>query len=189
MFYTKDLLRAYVESHGFEIGDYSYGGFGVHIWDTSSRLIMGKFCSVGGGVELIFGGNHRVDWVTTYPFSALSHFWPEASHIVGHPAGQGDIRIGNDVWIGLKAMILPGVTIGDGAAIAAGSVVTRDVPPYAIAGGNPARVIRFRFEPDIVDALLKLQWWEWPDDVLKRKMPLLLNPDPRELLREEGFCV
>lgn len=139
-FYTKDLIK---KPRGLvEIGDFTYGKPKILYYDASTKLKIGKFCSISDEVTIVLGGNHRYDWVTTYPFSALYKEWPEASGIIGHPASKGDIVIGNDVWIGFGSIILSGVKIGDGAVIGAGSVVTKDVLPYTIAGGNPAVEIK-----------------------------------------------
>ncbi len=173
-FYTRDLLKAKADQHGWSIGAFSYGEPIVHMWGGDGRLVIGKYCSIGGSVSILLGGNHRMDWVTTYPFSALR---PEAAHVAGHPATNGDVVIGNDVWIGQVAVILSGVTIGDGACIAAYSVVTKDVAPYSIVGGNPARVIRARFPQDQVEALLDLAWWDWPDEELAPFFDLMLSGD------------
>lgn len=162
--------------HAFDIGDFSYGVPTVFWWREPATLVIGKFCSFSNGVEIFLGGNHRVDWTTTYPFSHLSH-WPEAAHLEGHPATKGDVRIGNDVWVGYKAMILSGVTLGDGAVVGAGAVVSSDVPAYAIVAGNPARVIRLRFSIDIIQRLLEVRWWEWEIGRIRDHIPLLMQPD------------
>ena len=121
------------------------------------------------------GGEHRVDWVTTYPFSAI---WPAvAGHIPGHPKTKGNVIIGNDVWIGMNVFILSGVTIGDGAVVGAGALVSKDVPPYAIVGGNPAKIIRYRFDPQTIKKLLSIAWWNWSDDEIIKAMPFLLSND------------
>jgi acetyltransferase-like isoleucine patch superfamily enzyme len=106
--------------------------------------------------------NHRVDWISTYPFPAFTDKFPEAKGIEQFVTTKGDVTIGNDVWIGQHVTILSGVTIGDGAVIGAHSVVGKSIPPYAIAVGNPARVIRYRFDEKTIEMLLKIQWWNWP---------------------------
>ena len=162
------------------MGQGSYGNPEVLSWGEGTCAIVGKYCSIAPGVTLMLGGEHRVDWVTTYPFSAL---WPEAKHIQGHPKTKGNILIGNDVWIGKDALILSGVTVGDGAVIAAKAVVAKNVPPYAIVGGNPARIIRYRFEPEIVQKLLKAAWWDWPMSEIKQVLPFLLSNDLTHFLK------
>ena len=115
---------------------------------------------------------HRPDWVTTYPFNIL---WPECNNFSGHPATKGNVIIGNDVWVGYGATILSGVSIGTGAIIGAKSVVTANVPPYAIVAGNPARVLRSRFSETIITRLIASKWWELPRERLLMLMPILLS--------------
>lgn len=158
----------------FDIGVGSYGDIEVHRFGEATTLTIGKYCSLADGVQIMLGGGHRTEWVTTYPFSAL-----DAQHkiISGHPVSKGSVVIGNDVWIGREAMILSGVMIGDGAVVGARSVVARDVPPYAIIAGNPAQVIRFRFSENQRAALKRIAWWDWPRERIDAAMPMLLNDD------------
>ena len=142
---------------------------------AGARLTIGRYGSIADGVEILLGGNHRTDWVTTYPFPALPGLWPEAAGIAGSHTTRGDVVIGHDVWLGSQAMILSGVTIGTGAVVAARAVVTRDVPPYAIAGGNPARVLRMRFEEAEIASLLASRWWELPREDVLQLMPILMS--------------
>ncbi|NEP83937.1 MAG: CatB-related O-acetyltransferase [Okeania sp. SIO3B3] len=124
------------------------------------KLVIGKFCSIASGVKFILnGGNHRTDWLTTYPFPVFGDGWEKA--MPDSFPNKGDIVIGNDVWLGYNATIMPGITVGDGAIVATQAVVTRDVPPYAIVGGNPADIIRKRFDDPTIERLLKIQWWNW----------------------------
>jgi chloramphenicol O-acetyltransferase type B len=146
----------------------------VHDWGADATLRIGAFCSLASEVQIFLGGNHRPDWVTTYPFNVV---WPAGNHIKGSPSSKGDVIIGNDVWIGHGAVILSGVTIGDGAVIGARAVVAKDVPPYGIAAGNPARVVRMRFDDTTIERLLNIQWWSWEDARIERYLPLLLNQD------------
>ena len=135
--------------------------------------MIGRFCSIAIDVTISLG-NHRTDIVSTYPFSTLAPWWPEAS---GYPdrTTSGDVVIGNDVWIGKGVFISSGVTVGDGAVLAAGSVVTRDVPPYAIVGGVPAKVIKYRFSPEVIASLLNIAWWDWSDEEVARHLPLMMT--------------
>lgn len=174
---TRDVLAEF----GYTVGEFTYGVPAVWSWGEPATLVIGKYCSLSTQIEIFLGGNHRTDFVTTYPFSAIAQ-WPEAANIEGHPASRGDVRIGNDVWIGMGAMILSGVTIGDGAAIAARAVVTHDVPPYAIVAGNPARVVRMRFPDAIIQDLLKVRWWDWDVARVRRYIPLLMQPDISKFL-------
>lgn len=158
----------------YSIGRGTYGAPSIRSLGEGSTLKMGSFCSISSGVQIFLGGEHRTDWVTTYPFNIM---WKAGHMIKGHPGTKGDVIIGNDVWIGAEAIILSGVTIGDGAAIAARSVVTRDIPPYTIAGGNPARMIRKRFDENTIQRLLSVRWWDWDDALIESYLPMLLNND------------
>lgn len=135
-------------------------------------LSIGKYCSISTQVLIFLGSEHRTDWVSTYPFPIL---WKEAGSIKGHPSSKGDVSIGNDVYIGYHVIILSGVTIGDGAVIGAGSVVTKDVPPYAIMAGNPATIIRYRFDEETIRRLLEIKWWDWPDEKVKENIHLICD--------------
>ena len=144
----------------------------VYDWNEGSTLSIGAYCSIASGVEIFLGGQHRVDWISTYPFPAKI---PEAAHICDYGGTRGDVRIGSDVWVCSNVMILSGVTIGHGAVIAAGSVVARDVSPYSIVAGNPARLIGWRFDAETRDFLLKTAWWDWSEEEVRRISPMLCN--------------
>lgn len=158
----------------FEVGRGTYGEPKVLHWGESAKLKVGSFCSIADGCKIFLGGNHRTDWVTTYPFSVFSK---TARSIPGHPATRGDVIIGNDVWIGIDSTILSGVKIGNGAVVGACSVVTRDVPAYAIVAGNPAKIIRIRFSPDEVNQLENIAWWDWSEEKINAMISLLLSDD------------
>ena len=181
-FYTKDLLHDHKYKQYFEIGDYTYGNPTVHCWGEGAKLKIGKFCSIAPEVVIFLGGNHRIHWVTTYPFPVLKDEWLEAGHISGHPSTKGDIIIGNDVWIGYSATILSGVKIGDGAVIGTRSVVTKDVNPYAVVAGNPAIEKKKRFSDDVIEKLLEIRWWDWPIDQIKNNVEILCSDNIGELL-------
>lgn len=134
----------------------------------TARVFVGNFCSIYQDVEIIPGGNHHIHTVSSFAFRA--HWNLPGSLEDGMPSSKGDVRIGNDVYIGMGAVILSGVTIGDGAVIGARAVVARDVRPYAVAVGNPAREVRRRFSDDAVDALLEIRWWDWPDEVIRERI-------------------
>jgi len=167
----------------YEIGSYTYGTPSVLDWSQGSTLKVGRYCSFAGGVTIMLGGQHRPDWVTTYPFNQL---FRNARSFRGTPTTKGDVVIGNDVWIATEAMILSGVRIGDGAVISARSVVTRDVPPYAIVAGAPAKVTRFRFSDDQIASLLAIAWWNWPMSKVEAAWPLLLSDDVSEFIARYG---
>jgi acetyltransferase-like isoleucine patch superfamily enzyme len=167
---------------GWQIGDHSYGAPKVRFPDAGARLTIGRFCSFADGVEIFLGGNHRWDWATTYPFSGLRGMWPEAPQTTEHHATRGDVEIGHDVWLGSGAVVLSGVRIGTGAVIAARAVVTQDVEPYGIVGGNPARLIRHRFPPDKVRKLLASKWWDLSRPDIAALIPLLQSTDIEALV-------
>ena len=175
-------LRALVRRYGYEIGDYSYGRPKIRFPETGARLTIGRYCSIADHVEIMLGGNHRMDWATTYPFTALPDLWPSARDLQGSHASKGDITIGHDVWLGSSALILSGVTIGPGAVIAARAVVARDVPAYGIVAGNPARLVRTRFPPETVAALLAGAWWNLPQEEVVPLIPLLQSDRIDDLL-------
>jgi acetyltransferase-like isoleucine patch superfamily enzyme len=178
-FYTKDRLLNCVAS----VGDFTYGLPTVTDFGEGSRLRIGKFCSIAEDVLILLGGNHRTDWITTYPFPALPGVWPNAMGILGHPQSRGDVIIGNDVWIGTGATILSGTTIGDGAVIGARTVVTKNVQAYSIAVGNPMVTPRKRFSDEQVNALLRIRWWDWPIQDIAQHLPLLCSDKVDDLIQ------
>jgi lipopolysaccharide transport system ATP-binding protein len=156
---------------GVTIGEFQSGSMPrIHKWTNKYTLTIGKFCCMGEGVNIIVDGNHRPDWVSTFPLSRL--LLNDFSNL-GHPAGKGNMSIGNDVWIGMNVLILPGVNIGDGAVVAAGAVVAEDVAPYSIVGGVPARFIKSRFTPLQVGWLLNICWWDWDIEKIKENIWLI----------------
>ncbi|MDH5184911.1 MAG: CatB-related O-acetyltransferase [Gammaproteobacteria bacterium] len=176
VFYTGQDKR-YIQ---YEIGEYTYGKPVVNSWGEGATLKIGKFCSIASNVTILLGGNHRIDWVSTYPFSNV---FSDARGFTGHPTTKGDVVIGHDVWIGTESMILSGVTIGSGAVIAACSVVTKDIPPYAIVAGNPAKIIRQRFDQETIESLLEIAWWDWPIENIKQAWPLILSTEIKEFIK------
>ncbi|HEY5532871.1 MAG TPA: CatB-related O-acetyltransferase [Candidatus Anoxymicrobiaceae bacterium] len=166
----------------FEIGEYTYGVPKVVF--PQARLKIGKFCSISWNVTIYLGGNHRLDWIALYPFAGKEHDrWPDVEGVDKYLTTRGDVTIGNDVWIGSDVIIMSGVTIGDGAAIGAGSVITTDVEPYSVVAGNPARVIKKRFSDDDIDKLLRISWWDWPEEKIRRNVHLLSSGDVEGLAR------
>jgi acetyltransferase-like isoleucine patch superfamily enzyme len=170
--------------HGYEIGDYSYGRLQIRSWGEGAKLTIGRYCSFADGVTVFLGGNHRTDWVSTYPFSDFPELWPEARGQVSTLSTRGDVRIGSDVWVGAGATILSGVSIAHGAVIGARAVVAKDVPPYAVLGGNPATVLKLRFDEATVASLLDLAWWDLERDAVARLAPLLQGSDAQALIAE-----
>jgi acetyltransferase-like isoleucine patch superfamily enzyme len=172
--YTREALADMAQELGWNIGEHTYGTPTVLTWQEGTTLKIGKYSSIADNVTIFLGGNHRTDWVTTYPFNVLD---PLAEHIKGHPHSRGDVVIGNDVWLGRGCVIMSGVTIGDGACVAANAVVTRDVAPYTIVGGNPARVIRKRLTDAQIKHLLQIRWWDWPREKIAAVYEQLLSPN------------
>lgn len=151
------------------------------------RLVIGKFCSIACGTRFLFNcANHTLNSLSTYTFPLFYEEWNlEKSNVVSAWDNKGDIIIGDDVWIGYEAVIMSGVHVGNGAIIAARAVVTKDVPPYTIVGGTPAREIRKRFDTDVIKRLLILKWWDWPIDKIRQCLPYIMNGHLDELLSIE----
>ncbi|MBQ9258654.1 MAG: CatB-related O-acetyltransferase [Neisseriaceae bacterium] len=173
------------------VGEFSYfagENFERHVthhYDfIGDKLIIGKFCQIGAGVEFVMNGaNHPMNGVSTFPFYIFAGF-PQTPPPVNELPIKGDTVVGNDVWIGQNAVILPGVHIGDGAIIGANSVVGSDIPPYTIALGNPARLLRKRFDDELIDLLLQLKWWHKDIKQIQTLIPILSETD-REKIKKE----
>ncbi len=161
----------------FDIGKYSWGHLTIANKSPGCTLTVGRYCSFAFGVEVFLGGEHRVDYVTTYRFGKYPPFDQWYRPASDTAVARGDITIGNDVWIGRGAMILSGVTIGDGVIVGAGSVVRQTAPPYAILAGNPARVAGFRFPPEQIEALLRIKWWDWTEEKIVAALDLMMAED------------
>lgn len=166
----QDKFRKRYPNYTLGIG--TYGMPQVHDDEEGTTLRIGAFCSISSAVQIFLGKNHRTDWVSSYPFPA---FFMEASHIHGFGVSRGDVVIGNDVWLCANCIVLSGVCIGHGAVVGAGAVVTRDVEPYSVVAGNPAKHVRWRFDEATRRALLNAAWWDWPLDELREIMPLLCS--------------
>jgi acetyltransferase-like isoleucine patch superfamily enzyme len=176
-----------------QIGKYTYGIFDHNVvWDVEawgydiekkqSKLIVGKYCSIGYNSKFFLGGNHRHDWITTYPFHVKeAHnndvFDSLEKEINGYPLSNGDIIIGNDVWFGENVTVMSGVKIGDGAVVGTNSTVVRDVKPYSIIGGHPAKHIKYRFNDDVIEKLLDIKWWDIEELKLNALLPYMCNND------------
>ncbi len=190
-------LKEAVQGPNVEVGDFTiYNDFVhdprdfqknnvlYHYPVNGDKLTVGKFCSIACGAKfLMTSANHAMGSLSTYVFPIFSEEWGHGMEVTEAWDKRGDIVIGNDVWIGYEAVILSGVTIGDGAIVGARSVVTRDVPPYTIVGGVPARPIRRRFGQETIDALLELRWWDWPLEKLSKNIRAIQHGDLEALLR------
>ncbi len=178
-------LKNVITNANIEVGDYTmYNDFVkdpikfehnnvlYHYPVNHDRLIIGKFCSIACGTKFLFNSaNHALDSLSTYPFPLFSEEWGlKPKNVAESWDNKGDIIIGNDVWIGFEAVILAGVTIGDGAIVGARAVVTKDVAPYTIVGGVPAKPIRKRFDAQTIKALLEIRWWDWDEDKIAQNI-------------------
>ena len=168
-----------------KIGKYTYGfqGITVRRFNSTEVLKIGSFCSIAENITIFLGGNHRTDWITTYPFGHIFKKRLGGQEIIGHPATNGGVTIGNDVWTGSGVTIMSGISIGDGAVISANAHVIKNVSPYAIVGGNPAKHIKFRFDEPTRMALLSLRWWDLDDETIKRIAPRLCTEPTEELIQ------
>lgn len=176
--FRKEKLKFFMRNNsdyaGFEIGEWSYGDPRVPRGDDGTTLRVGRFCSIATGVTILTGCDHCLDWVSAYPFQLVFGY----ERGLPYPSrSKGDVVIGHDVWIGTDAMILSGVSVGNGAVVAARSVVTRDVPPYAVVAGSPARIVKFRFDQPTIEALQEIAWWSWPIEKVEEALPLLMAGD------------
>ena len=185
-------LKSVVTDPAIEVGEYTmYNDFVhdprdfqknnvlYHYPVNGDRLKIGKFCSIACGAKFLFtSANHALGSLSTYPFPIFFEEWGlDAKDIRQAWDKRGDIVIGNDVWIGFEAVILSGVTVGDGAIIGTRTVVTKDVPPYTIVGGAPARPIRRRFEDAVIEKLEALRWWDWDEEAIRRAIPAIQSGD------------
>jgi acetyltransferase-like isoleucine patch superfamily enzyme len=177
--YLMSQNRRYEE---FDVGEGTYGYPEIVFYDAGGKLKIGSYCAIAPKVTILLGGEHHHDWVSGYPFSLL---YDNASELPGYPFTKGDVTIGNDVWIGYDALILSGVTIGDGGVIAARSLVTRDVEPFEVVGGVPAKHIRYRFDERTVKSLLEIAWWKWPREEIERSWHLIQSPNVEQFISEQ----
>ena len=191
------FIKNTVSNPNIIIGDYTYyddpddsenfeRNVRYHYPFTGDKLIIGKFCALAHGVKFIMNGaNHKLSGFSTYPFQIFGNGWEQAMPRSEEFPYKGDTVVGNDVWIGYDSLIMPGVQIGDGAVVAARSVVVTDVPPYSVVGGNPAKVIRLRFSAEVVAALLEIAWWDWSIEKITRNLPQIISADLEALRRAE----
>jgi virginiamycin A acetyltransferase len=196
------FLKPLVRAPTIEVGDYTYyddPGDPTAFEQNNvlyaygpERLVIGRYCALATGVRFIMaGGIHPMAGVSTFPFGIFGGAWAEKTlDIVMTAPSRGDTVVGNDVWMGYEALVMPGVRIGDGAIVAAGAVVTRDVPPYGVAAGNPARLVRVRFDQEDVDRLVRAAWWDWPVDLVTTHGRVIMAGLPAEveaIAREHGL--
>lgn len=180
------FLKNVITNPNIIVGDYTYyddfedvanfeKNVKYHFDFIGDKLIIGKFCQIASGATFIMnGGNHLTDGISTFPFQIFGEAWADAMEGKSYPT-KGDTIIGNDVWIGYDATIMPGITVGHGAIIATKAVVTKDIPPYAIVGGNPAKVIKMRFSESKIEKLLALAWWDWPIERITQNVKALVE--------------
>ena len=183
------FIKNAITRTNIEVGDYTYyddvdgaDKFEEHVIYhyefLGDKLIIGKFCQIASGIKIIMNGaNHRMSSVTTYPFNIMGNGWEKVTPKLKDLSFKGDTVIGNDVWIGKNVTILPGVHIGDGAIIGANSVVTKDIPAYHIAGGNPCKIIRKRFEDELINYLEEIKWWDWDEKKIFDNLEILCSSD------------
>ena len=188
------FIQNTVSNPNIIIGDYTYyddpensedfeRNVLYHFPFIGDRLIIGKFCALAKGVKFIMNGaNHKLDGFSTYPFQIFGNGWEKVNPQLQELPYKGDTVIGNDVWIGYETVIMPGVQVGDGAIVAAKSVVVSDIPPYTIFGGNPAKCIRQRFNDDTIQSLLKIAWWNWESAKITRNLEKIVSADIEALI-------
>lgn len=183
------FIKNTVKNPNIVVGDYTYyddpedsEGFErnvlYHFPFIGDRLVIGKFCAIARGAKFIMNGaNHKLSGISTYPFQIFGNGWEKVMPEPGDLPYKGDTVIGNDVWIGYEALVMPGVRIGNGAIVSSRSVVVSDVPAYTIVGGNPAKPVRQRFDPEAVARLESLTWWDWPVETITRHLDLIVSAD------------
>lgn len=188
-------LKNFISSENIIVGDYTYyddpegpekfeANVLYHFPFIGDKLVIGKFCAIAKDVKFIMNGaNHKISGFSTYPFQIFGNGWEKVMPKDGELPYKGDTVIGNDVWIGYESTIMPGVRIGDGAIIASKSVVTNDVPAYSVAGGNPATIIKHRFDEGTINALLKIAWWDWSAERITENLEAIVDCDIDALLR------
>jgi virginiamycin A acetyltransferase len=188
------FLKQVVKDPRIEVGEYSYYdhpddplAFEQDAFlyaNGPERLVIGRFCAIAAGVRFLMpGGNHADRGPSTYPFGIFGGAWADTTDLVMSAPSRGDTVVGHDVWFGYQALVMPGVKIGSGAVVAAGSVVAADVPPYAIVAGNPAKVVRRRFDDAGVDRLVRAAWWNWPIELVTEHARTIMAGDPADLER------
>lgn len=182
-------LKNYIVSENIMVGDYTYyddpngpecfeNNVLYHFPFIGDKLIIGKFCAIARDVKFIMNGaNHKLGGFSTYPFQIFAQGWEKVMPSEGELPYKGDTEIGNDIWIGYEATIMPGVKVGDGAIIASKSLVTADVPAYSVVGGNPATVIKYRFDDSVISQLLAIAWWDWSAEKITANLEAIVAAD------------
>jgi virginiamycin A acetyltransferase len=176
---TVPYLKDHFTESWCEIGEHTYGLPKVIGGGSSTKLKIGKYCSISDNVVFLLAGDHHVDFIATFPFDNIDCWGYPFVDVPYHRPNE--ITVGNDVWFGYGCVILHGLTIGDGAVIGAGAVVTKDVRPYAIVGGNPAKEIRRRFDDETITKLLSIRWWDFEDEKVKANLSIIESPDVEAL--------
>lgn len=183
------FIRNTVKNPNIVVGDYTYyddpedsenfeRNVLYHYPFVGDKLVIGKFCALACGAKFIMNGaNHKLSGFSTYPFGIFGQGWEAAVPAPENLPSRGDTVVGNDVWIGYDAIVMPGVKIGNGAIVAARAVVVKDVPAYAVVGGNPAKVLKSRFPPETVAALEQIVWWNWPVEKVTRHLKAIVSAD------------
>lgn len=189
------FIRNTVSNPNIVVGEYTYyddpensedfeRNVLYHFPFVGDRLVIGRFCAIARGVQFIMNGaNHKMSGFSTFPFQIFGNGWEKEMPAKEDFPYKGDTVVGNDVWIGYRSLVMPSVKIGNGAIVSAGSVVVSEVPAYAIVGGNPARVLRMRFEPAVIEELERIAWWDWPAEKITRHLRAIMGAD-LALLRE-----
>ncbi len=182
---TRFLMYQYINSGNLEVKLHTYGKFNMYDCAQNCKLEIGDYCSFAENISFIFR-NHKTNLVTTYPFDELNYFYTneKVEESLHESKNNGKIIVGNDVWFGANTTILSGVTIGDGAVIAAGAVVTKDVPDYAIVGGVPAKVIKYRFSPEIIKKLKEISWWNFDEEKVAKNLNKIVTNDIDAFIKE-----
>jgi acetyltransferase-like isoleucine patch superfamily enzyme len=175
--------RGFPVMNKYDVGQFTYGIPIVKDWHHGATLKIGDFCSIAENVTILLGGNHSIDWISSFPFGVIFDEVKDKSYL--HPTkSKGDVIIGNDVWLGMNATILSGITIGDGAVVAACAVVTKNVLPYTIVGGNPAKPLKKRFTDEEIVKLLEIQWWNWEIAKIQQNIQMITSQNISEFLNE-----
>jgi virginiamycin A acetyltransferase len=192
------FLKNFISSPNILVGDYTYyddpdgpekfeSNVLYHFPFIGDKLIIGKFCAIAKGAKFIMNGaNHKMSGFSTYPFYIFGNGWEKSLPGEGELPYKGDTVIGSDVWLGYDSTIMPGVSVGHGAIVASKSVVTSDIPAYSIVGGNPAKVLKYRFDKETIDKLLSIAWWDWEAEKITSNLEAIVSNDLEALVIANG---